>query len=107
MSVFYLLMRGITMIPKSLNVVVGSGNRANGDVKWMLFTQIIGSVFVVVAGYSLIYGFKLGVFSIYLTLFLDELIRAILNTIRFYKGDIFCSLPIVSLHRNGEVRTED
>lgn len=107
MSVFYLLMRGITMFPKSLNVVVGSGNRANGDVKWMLYTQIFGSVFVVVSAYSLLYGFKLGALSIYLTLFLDELLRAILNTIRFYKRDIFHSLPFFSSHRSGEAHIED
>ncbi len=107
MSVLYLLMRGITMFPKSLNVVVGSGNRANGDVKWMLYTQIIGSVFVVIAGYSLIYGFGLGAFAIYLTLFLDELLRAILNMLRFYKGEIFNSMPFFSLHRGRDLQAED
>lgn len=86
-SAFYLLVRGITMFPKSLNVVVGHGNRANGDVKWMLFTQIIGSVFVVLSAYSLLYILRLGVMAIYLTLFSDELLRSILNTIRFYRGN--------------------
>lgn len=99
MSVFYLLMRGITMFPKSLNVVVGNGNRANGDVKWMLYTQVFGSVFVVVAGYLFIYGFKLGAFAIYLTLFLDELFRAMLNTFRFYKGELFPSSPFIASHK--------
>ncbi len=95
-SAFYLVVRGITMFPKALNVVVGNGNRANGDVKWMLYTQIIGSVFVIVSAYSLIYGFKLGALAIYLTLFLDELLRAILNTLRFYKGNSIQTLPILS-----------
>lgn len=107
MSAFYLVVRGITMFPKALNVVVGSGNRANGDVKWMLYTQIFGSVFVVVSAYSLIYGYKMGVFAIYLTLFLDELLRAILNTIRFYKGNIFQSLPFLSLKRSEEIQAKD
>jgi Na+-driven multidrug efflux pump len=107
MSVFYLLMRGITMFPKSLNVVVGNGNRANGDVKWMLYTQVFGSVFVVVAGYTFIYGFKLGAYAIYLTLFLDELLRATLNTIRFYKPEPFDSLPFLTRNRLEEAQTED
>ncbi len=107
MSVFYLLMRGITMFPKSLNVVVGNGNRANGDVKWMLYTQVFGSVFVVVAGYTFIYGFKLGAYAIYLTLFLDELLRATLNTIRFYKPELFDSLPFLTRNRLEEAQTED
>lgn len=103
MSAFYLVIRGIIMFPKSLNVVVGSGNRANGDVKWMLYTQIIGSVFVVVSAYSLLYGFKLGVMAIYLTLFLDESLRAILNTIRFYKGTGIKSLRFLPLKSNEEM----
>ncbi len=107
MSVFYLFMRGITMFPKSLNVVVGSGNRANGDVKWMLYTQILGSVFVVAAAYCFIYGFQLGAIAIYLTLFLDELLRATLNTIRFYKGNVFRPISFLSFQRRKEIHAED
>ncbi len=106
-SSFYLIVRGITMFPKSLNVVVGSGNRANGDVKWMLYTQIFGSVFVIVSAYSLLYGLNLGVMAIYLTLFLDELLRAILNTLRFYKGNAFQPLPFLSLKSKAGIQVED
>ncbi len=88
MSVFYLIARAVTMFPKTLNVVVGSGIRARGDVKWMLYTQLIGSIFVVAFSYGLIHVFKVGAFAIYLTLFMDEFLRATLNTIRFYKGNI-------------------
>lgn len=91
MAVFYLILRAITMFPKSLNVVVGSGIRALGDVKWMLRTQIFGSVFVVLCSYFLMYFLQLGVIAIYISLFLDELLRATLNTVRFYKGYVFRS----------------
>ncbi len=94
-SVLYLIFKGITMFPKSLNVVVGHGIRARGDVKWMLYTQVIGSVFVVAFSYSLIYVFNVGVVAIYLTLFLDEFLRATLNTIRFYHKNAFRSLPFL------------
>ena len=107
MSVFYLLIRGITLIPKALNVVVGSGNRANGDVKWMLYTQIFGSVFVVAFSYGLVNGLAAGVMAIYLTLFLDESLRAALNTIRFYKRDVFRALPFSAANRNKEIPAED
>lgn len=97
LSVFFLIVKGITMFPKSLNVVVGSGIRANGDVKWMLYTQIFGSVFVVAFSYTLIYGFHVGVIAIYLTLFLDELLRALLNTIRYYNKKAFRVFELFSV----------
>ena len=106
-SAFYLVVRGIIMFPKSLNVVVGNGNRANGDVKWMLYTQIFGSVFVVLSAYCLLYGFKLGVMAIYLTLLLDETLRAVLNTIRFYRRNSIRSLPLLSLKRSDQIQVRD
>lgn len=91
-AAFYLMVRALTMYPKCLNVVVGSGIRAIGDVKWMLNTQIIGSVFVILFSYTMTHGFRTDVFIIYLTLFMDELLRATLNTIRFYRGNEFLQL---------------
>jgi putative MATE family efflux protein len=107
MSVLYLIVRGITMFPKSLNVVLGGGIRAMGDVKWMLYTQIFGSIFVVAFSYILMSGFKMGVIAIYLTLFLDELLRAALNTTRFYRGKVFRKLPNLALNREKEIQTEE
>jgi putative MATE family efflux protein len=107
MSVLYLIVKGITMFPKALNVVVGCGNRAEGDVKWMLFTQIIGSIFVVSFSYTLVYGFHAGVAAIYLTLFLDELIRAILNTIKFYHRNAFRGIPFITCKHNVKIQPEE
>lgn len=64
---------------------VGNGIRGTGDTKWMLYTQLFGAAFIIVASYILIFILKVGIIGIYITLFSDELIRSILNSIRFYK----------------------
>ncbi len=106
-SVFYLIFKGFTLFPKALNVVVGHGIRARGDVKWMLYTQIFGSVFVVAFSYTLIKVFNVGVIAIYLTLFFDEFLRAILNTFRFYYRNASRALPFFSGRQTMEAQAED
>ncbi len=106
-SVFYLIFKGFTLFPKALNVVVGHGIRARGDVKWMLYTQIFGSVFVVAFSYILIKVFNVGVIAIYLTLFFDEFLRAILNTFRFYYRNTYRALPFFSGRQTIEAQAED
>jgi Na+-driven multidrug efflux pump len=64
---------------------VGSGIRETENTKWMLYTQLFGAAFIIVASYILIFVLKVGIIGIYITLFSDELIRSILNLIRFYK----------------------
>jgi putative MATE family efflux protein len=107
MAVFYLMLRAVIMFPKSLNVVVGSGIRAMGDVKWMLCTQIFGSVFVVAFSYVLINYFEVGVIGIYLTLFFDEFLRATINTIRFYKGNVFRRVRVGMVAEIGEIPPQE
>ena len=72
------------MFPKSLNVIVGNGIRSHGDTKWMLYSQIVGSILVVGCSFALVNIFQLGITAIYITLFLDESIRASINGI-YYK----------------------
>lgn len=79
----FLIISGIIMIPKSLNVVIGSAIRANQDTRFMLFSQIVGSVFVVTCSFILVHIFHLHMIGIYITLFLDESIRAMINGIHY------------------------
>lgn len=74
----FLIMTAMIMLPKSLNVVIGNAIRAYGDTKWMLYSQVIGSIFVIGCSYGLI-SLGLGIGAIYITLFLDEALRASLN----------------------------
>ena len=83
-AAFYLIMTAVIMLPKSLNVILGNSIRAYGDTKWMFYSQILGSIFVITCSVILVKGCQLGVLAIYITLFSDECIRAILNGL-YYK----------------------
>lgn len=79
MSAPFLVYAGITMIPKSMNVVIGGSIRAYGDTRWMLYSQIFGSVLVVALSWYLVYMLKLDMTAIYITLFADETARSLIN----------------------------
>ena len=53
----YLMLIGLTMMPQSLNVVCGHAIKGNGNTKWMLLSQILGSVFVIGLSFILIRAF--------------------------------------------------
>ena len=78
--VSYLL---ITLFPKSINVLIGHGIRATGNTKWMLYTQIIGTVLVISLSYILIHIFGLGLEAIFITVLTDEAVRAVINSMYF------------------------
>lgn len=69
-----------------LNIVIGHAIRATGDTRWMLYSQILGTVFVISLSSVMIFGLSLGLFGMYLTMVLDEFIRGVINFIRFYEG---------------------
>lgn len=87
-SIPYLILTAFILIPKSINVIVGSGIRAYGDTKWMFYSQIIGSIFVVTCSFVLVQVLQLKVVAIYITLLLDESIRASINCYHYYKGNM-------------------
>ncbi len=78
--IVYLL---ITLYPKSINVVIGHGIRATGNTKWMMYTQIIGTVLVITMSYILINIFEFGLEAIFITVLVDESVRSIINSIYF------------------------
>lgn len=85
-SVPLLRMAGLFIQVQALNVVTGHAIRATGDTRWMLISQIFGTVFVVGMSYWMIFGLSLGLMGMYLTMIADELIRGIVNFVRFYRG---------------------
>ena len=80
----YLVFVSWILFPKAVNNVIGLCIRGMGDTRWMLFTQIFGSVFMVLGGYLLILRFGLGLSGIFITLLCDESFRAIANLIHFF-----------------------
>jgi putative MATE family efflux protein len=85
-AVLYFIIIALAMIPKSINVVVGSGIRALGNTKWMLYTQVFGTLFVIICSYTLVNLFGVKIIAVYISIFADETVRAILNSIHLYKS---------------------
>lgn len=82
---FYLKLVGIILFPQSMNLLCGNAIRANGDTRWMLYSQILGSAEVIGMSYAFIKLAGMGITAIYLTLFLDEAIRGSINYVYYRK----------------------
>lgn len=92
----YLRFLALILCPKSINNVIGPSIRALGDTNWMLYTQIFGTIFTCSFAYVLVFHTNLGVLSIFITFLADELIRGIINSLRFWKGrEVFGLKPFV------------
>ncbi|MDD6038661.1 MAG: MATE family efflux transporter [bacterium] len=85
MAAPFLIMTAVIMFSKSFNIIAGNGIRAHKDTKWMLYTQIIGSICTITLSYTLIQVFHIGVLGVYLTLWCDETLRAAIN-LKHYIG---------------------
>jgi putative MATE family efflux protein len=83
----YLVWTGIIMIPKSINVITGNTFKAYKDTMWLLYMQIFGSTVVVSVVFILVRVFHLGISAVYITLLIDESIRAFIN---FYRYQTHC-----------------
>lgn len=70
-----------------VNILMGHSIRATGDTRWMLYSQIFGTVFVISCSSLLIYHFSLGLVGMYLTMIMDEFIRGGINFLRFIRGE--------------------
>lgn len=81
----YLLISGINTISKSANIIIGNGIRGSGDTKWMLYTQIFGTLFMVSVAAFLVYVCKLGIIGVFLAVLVDEAVRAIINFSKYMR----------------------
>ena len=85
MSVIFIILVAVNLFGKSGNIVIGSGIRGYGDTKWMLFTQVLGTVGVVGLASLFVFVFKLGILGVFIAVLVDEASRAVINFIRFSK----------------------
>lgn len=84
-GVGFLIGIGIIMLPQSINIICGNAIRANGNTKWMLWSQVLGSVLVISVSCFLIEVMHMDMAAIYITLFLDEGIRGMVNLFYYRK----------------------
>jgi len=85
MSVMFLILVQFNLFGKSGNIIIGNGIRGYGDTRWMLITQIVGTVSVVGIAALFVFVFKWGMLGVFLAVILDEASRAIINSVRFLK----------------------
>ena len=72
----------VTLFPQAFNVVGGNSIRARGDTKWMLKTQIVGTLLILPLAYAAIFPLKLGLAGLLWVIFFDEFWRAGANYAR-------------------------
>lgn len=84
-SSIYLLIIGINLFSKSANIIVGNGIRGSGNTKWMLFTQIFGTVWIVCVAAFFVYVCKFGITGVFLAVLVDEAVRACINLWKYLR----------------------
>ena len=81
----YLFVVGVDLIPKSGNIIFGSGIKGYGDPSWMLKTQLFGTVFVVAASSVMVLVLHMGIIEIFMLVVVDESLRFILNSRKLWR----------------------
>ena len=84
-SSMYLLIVGINLFSKSANIVIGNGIRGSGNTKWMLYTQIFGTIGIVVVASFFVFVCKLGIVGVFLAVMVDEAVRALINLWKYLR----------------------
>lgn len=79
-----LLVYSLALFPKAGNIIYGGGIRGMGDTKWMLLTQIFGTVFMLAVAQFMTGSLHLAIVGVFTAMFLDELVRSIMNGAKFY-----------------------
>lgn len=75
----YLTLVCLNLYGKSGNIIIGSGIRGSGNTRWMFFTQIFGTIFVVGCACLFVYVLGLGMTGVFLAVIADEAVRAVIN----------------------------
>lgn len=85
MSVLFVILVAVNFFGKSTNIIMGSGIRGYGDTKWMLITQILGTIQVVAVSALFVFVFKFGILGVFIAVLYDEALRAIINSVKFFR----------------------
>jgi putative MATE family efflux protein len=77
----------LVQIPKAMNTVIVGSLRGAGDIKWIMWINIVG-VFFLEIGMNWIgtFLFHLGLMGIWSIQGLDEIVKSLINFFRFRKG---------------------
>ncbi|MGN0437610.1 MAG: MATE family efflux transporter [Lachnospiraceae bacterium] len=81
----YLILMCVNLYGKSANIIIGNGIRGSGNTKWMFYTQIFGTIFIIGCASLFVYVFHLGITGVFLAIIVDELVRAGINFTKMLK----------------------
>ena len=84
-SSVYLLIVGINLFSKSANIIIGNGIRGSGDTKWMLYTQLLGTIGIVSVAAFFVFVCKLEIVGVFLAVLVDEAVRALINLWKYIR----------------------
>lgn len=87
-AVLYLIIASINFFPRSANILLGSGIRGYGDTKWMMKTQIMGTIQIIIYALLFVIVLDLGITGVFMATLLDETVRAVINYTRYRKGPL-------------------
>jgi putative MATE family efflux protein len=78
------LMIILISFPKSVNVVITNSIKGTGNTRWPLFTQLPGTVSVILLAYVFMFVCKLELLGLFIAILIDELWRAAANYLKFF-----------------------
>ena len=78
-SVVLLYLMAANMFSKAGNIIIGNGIRGSGNTRWMLMTQLLGTVLIIGVAAAMVYGFKLGIIGVFIAVLTDEFVRCMVN----------------------------
>jgi putative MATE family efflux protein len=82
---FLMYLISFTIFPVAINVIIGNAIRGMKDTKWMFYTQSFGTCFTICMSAVMIFVFRFNLLGVFVTVLMDESIRAVLNFLRFNK----------------------
>ena len=84
-SGIYLLVIGINLFSKSGNIIIGNAIRGSGDTKWMLYTQMFGTVGIAAVAAFFVFVCRFGILGVFLAVLVDEAVRALINLLKYLR----------------------
>lgn len=84
-SAIYLFLMGINLFSKSANIIVGNTIRGSGDTRWMLYTQLFGTVGIILVSILFVNICGFGIIGVFLAVLVDEAVRAAINFFRYLR----------------------
>lgn len=84
-SGIYLFLMSINLFSKSANIIVGNTIRGSGDTRWMLYTQLFGTVGIILVSILFVNICGFGIIGVFLAVLVDEAVRAAINFFRYQR----------------------